>query len=232
MMTATPKRILQIVPSLLAADLSRLGESLSAAKRAGVTWVSVDVMDGHFVPNLSFGPDFVRMVKRLHPDMLVDAHLMVDNPEKVAPYFVGAGADFVTVHIEACKDASALLREIRKGGAKAGLAVKPKTSIEPLLERLDLVNLALIMTVEPGFGGAKFIAEMMPRVQEVRKRIDEKGLSCWIQVDGGINASTIAQAAAAGADSLVAGTAVFGAPDIGAAVAELRERANAPFLKK
>jgi ribulose-phosphate 3-epimerase len=231
-MTATPRRTLQIVPSLLAADLSRLGEQLQAAAKAGVTWVSVDVMDGHFVPNLSFGPDFVRMVKKIDPRMTVDAHLMVSTPETVVPYFIEAGADFVTFHWEACEDASSLLKRIRESGAKAGLAIKPKTAVEPLLERLGMIDLALVMTVEPGFGGAKFLGDMMPKVAALRHAIDAKNLSTWIQVDGGVNANTISQAAAAGADSLVAGTAVFGAKDVTAAVKDLRERAEKAISKK
>jgi ribulose-phosphate 3-epimerase len=223
-------KTIEIVPSLLAADKARLGEAISAVRRAGAGWVSVDVMDGHFVPNLSFGPDFVRMVKSLG-DIRVDAHLMVANPEAAAPWFIEAGADIVTVHLEACADARAALREIRRRGAKAGLAIKPKTPEGPLIELLEELDLALIMTVEPGFGGAKFLDGMLPKVRAVRKAIDARGLDCWLQVDGGIGPKTVSLAASAGADSLVAGSAVFGESDIGAAVRALRERAQASFKR-
>lgn len=227
-MIMAAKRTVQIVPSLLAADFSRLGEAVRRVKDAGVTWVSVDVMDGHFVPNLSFGPDHVRAVKREAP-IMVDAHLMVSNPEQAAPWFIAAGADIVTVHLEACRDPRALLASIRKAGVKAGLAIKPATPVGGLLALLDLVDLALVMTVEPGFGGAKFLADMLPKVSALRAEIDRRGLDCWIQVDGGINLSTIASAAAAGADSLVAGSAVYGAADIAAAVKALRDKAQLSF---
>jgi len=226
----TAKKNVQIVPSLLAADKARLGEAIEAMRQAGVTWVSVDVMDGHFVPNLSFGPDFVRMVKDLG-GMMVDAHLMVENPETVAPWFVEAGADIVTVHIEACKDAAKTLADIRKRGAKAGVAIKPKTAAEPLIDLLGGIDLALIMTVEPGFGGAKFLDGMLPKVRAVRQAIDERGLDCWLQVDGGIGMETVSAAAQAGADSLVAGSAIFGAKDMGAAARALSERAKLSFKR-
>src|SRR5579883_1682741 len=206
------RKAVQVVPSLLAADLGRLDEQLAAVRAAGVTWVSVDVMDGHFVPNLSFGPDFVRLVKKR--GFTVDSHLMVSNPETVAPWFVEAGADYVTVHYEACGDAAKTLRDIRKRGAKAGLAIKPKTPVEPMLGLLTEMDLALIMTVEPGFGGAKYLADMEPKITAAREAIDKAGLDCWIQVDGGINETTAASAAKAGADNLVAGSAVFKALDV------------------
>ncbi|MBI5631203.1 MAG: ribulose-phosphate 3-epimerase [Elusimicrobia bacterium] len=219
------RKTVQIVPSLLAADLSRLGELVGIARGAGVEWVSVDVMDGHFVPNLSFGPDHVRAIKRLGP-VYVDAHLMVANPEKAAPWFIKAGADMITFHLEACPDPRPLLREIRAQGAKAGLAVKPATPAQALLEFLGEMDLALVMTVEPGFGGAKFLDSMLSKVELLRRAIDHKGLDCWLQVDGGINLSTISAAARAGADSLVAGSAVFAAADIPEALRALRKEVD------
>ena len=182
------------------------------------------------MPNLSFGPNFVRMVKDLG-GMTVDARLLVENPETVAPWFVDAGADIVTVHLEACKDASKTLADIRKHGAKAGLAVKPKTAAEPLIELLGGIDLALIMTVEPGFGGAKFLDGMLPKVRAVRQAIDARGLDCWLQVDGGIHMETVSAAAQAGADSLVAGSAIFGAKDMVAGGAR-SERARQTFIQE
>ena len=227
-MTVTRTRTVVVVPSLLAADVSRLGEAVRAARAAGVAWFSVDVMDGHFVPNLGFSPDHVRMVKS-QGESFVDAHLMVDNPDAVAPWFVSAGADLITVHLEACRDAKRTLRGLRERGVKAGLAIKPQTPVEPLIELLPELDLALVMTVEPGFGGAHFIEGMLPKILAARRAIDARGLDCWLQVDGGINLSTVSAAAAAGADSLVAGSAVFAAADIPGAIRSLRERAQISF---
>lgn len=216
-----------VVPSLLAGDLSRLGEQLDAVKAAGCHWISVDVMDGHFVPNLSFGPDFVRLAKK--KGFYVDTHLMVANPLDVASWFVDAGSDIVTVHLETVADAKAALKKIKSLGAKAGLAIKPQTSVDGLIDALEHCDLALVMTVEPGFGGQEFMAGMMPKISALRREIDAKHFDCWIQVDGGVNAVNIHQAAAAGADSLVAGSAVFAAHDPAAAFRELELKARAAF---
>ena len=220
-------KTIAVVPSLLAGDLSRLGEQLDQVKAAGCRWISVDVMDGHFVPNLSFGPDFVKLAKK--KGFYVDTHLMVTNPLQVAPWFVEAGTDILTCHIEAVEDGKAALQAIRKLGVKAGLAAKPKTPVDGLIAALEFCDLALVMTVEPGFGGQKFMADMMPKVASLRTAIDDKDLNCWIQVDGGVNSQNISQCAAAGADSLVAGSAVFAAKDPAAAFRELELKARAAF---
>ncbi len=226
MMTKT----VSVVPSLLAGDLARLGDQLDAVKAAGCTWVSVDVMDGHFVPNLSFGPDFVKLAKSR--GFFVDTHLMVANPLEVAPWFAEQGSDIVTCHIEAVSDAASALTKIRSLGAKAGLAVKPKTAVDGLVAVLDVCDLALVMSVEPGFGGQKFMADMLAKVTTLRDAIDARRLDCWIQLDGGVNAANISHAAAAGADSLVAGSAVFGAKDCAAAFRDLEAKARAAFGSK
>ena len=220
-------RTVAVVPALLAGDLSRLGDQLDQIKSAGCHWLSVDVMDGHFVPNLSFGPDFVKLAKK--KGFYVDTHLMVTNPLEVAPWFVEAGTDILTAHIEAVQDGAAALKAIRKLGVKAGLAVKPKTSVDGLIKALEFCDLALVMTVEPGFGGQKFMPDMMPKVAALRLAIDANNFDCWIQVDGGVNAVNIGQAATAGADSLVAGSAVFAAKDPAAAFRELELKARAAF---
>ncbi len=219
-----------VVPSLLAGDLARLGEQLDALRAAGCAWVSVDVMDGHFVPNLSFGPDLVRLAKK--KGFYVDTHLMVTNPLEVTPWFVEAGSDIVTCHVEAVPDALAALKKIRAFGVKAGLAVKPKTPIDGLIGVLEHCDLALVMTVEPGFGGQTFMPDMMHKIAALRRAIDAQHLNCWIQVDGGVNAVNISQAAAAGADSLVAGSAVFAAKDPAAAFRELGLKARDAFGSK
>lgn len=223
MMTAG--KTVEVVASLLAGEPGSLGAQLDALKAAGCAWISVDVMDGHFVANLSFGPDFVRLAKTR--GFAVDAHLMVSNPEAVAPWFAAAGADIVTVHLEAVRDARAALRAIRALGRRAGLAVKPRTPIDGVLAVLDECDLVLVMTVEPGFGGQPFMDDMLPKVYALREAIDRSGRDCWLQVDGGVGPLNIARAVAAGADSLVAGSAVLGARDPGAAFRELEAKARA-----
>jgi ribulose-phosphate 3-epimerase len=198
----------EIVPSLLAADFADLRKDLNPLLRAGVKWASVDVMDGHFVPNLSFGPDVVSALRK-GPKVFLDAHLMVEDPEKFGPIFAKAGADLVTFHLEACKKPRALIKKLKKLGVGVGLAIKPKTPAKELIKYLDLIDLALVMTVEPGFGGQGFIKKMLPKVRDIRSAIDKKGLKVWLQVDGGINKESVTAAASAGADSLVAGSAVF-----------------------
>jgi ribulose-phosphate 3-epimerase len=216
---AVERKTAKLVPSILSADLARVGEHLAAARGAGVEWVSVDVMDGHFVPNLSFGPDFVKLCKK--QGFYVDAHLMVSNPETVFPWFADAKADIVTVHLEACENPEKTLAAIRARGAKCGLAIKPKTPVEKLLPFLPKLDLALVMTVEPGFGGQKFMADMLPKVETLARERKSKNLDFWIQVDGGVDKNTIDAVAKAGADSIVAGSAVFAAQDPAAAAREL-----------
>ncbi|MFH1725610.1 MAG: ribulose-phosphate 3-epimerase [Elusimicrobiota bacterium] len=223
-----PDGRVRIVPSLLAADFAAVGRDLAPLAAAGARWASVDVMDGHFVPNLSFGPDLVRALRR-KAGVYLDAHLMVDAPGMFGPLFAGAGADWVTFHVEACRRPRPLLRRLRSLGVGVGLAVKPGTPADALIRYLEDVDLALVMTVEPGFGAQEFLVDMLEKIRAVRRAIDRRRLPVWLQVDGGVNAGTAPLVAAAGADSIVAGTAVFRAKDPVAAMRALQKSAQRAF---
>ena len=213
-----------IAPSLLSADFARLAEE--SERVADADWLHFDVMDAHFVPNLTFGLPVMQAVQAVSPVPL-DCHLMIDAPERWAPGYAEAGARNVTVHAEACTDPRAVARDIRAAGALAGLALKPGTPLEDHLDVLRDFDTLLVMTVEPGFGGQEFIADVLPKVTRARELTDTGHLKLFVEVDGGINADTIEQAAAAGADVFVAGSAVYGAADPSKAIAALRAQAAA-----
>lgn len=214
-----------ISPSILAADFSRLGEQLAAIDSAD--WVHVDIMDGHFVPNLSFGPDITSTVHRAI-DKPLDVHLMIEEPEKWIETYAKAGAHTIIFHVEAVADEQAaveLAQRIRDLGVRAAFSIKPGTAIEPWLDKLHHFDEVLVMSVEPGFGGQKFMPEMLEKVRVLRRSIDEQKLDTVIEIDGGISLETIAVAAEAGCDAFVAGSAVFKAEDPATAVDELRKEA-------
>ena len=213
-----------IAPSILAADFARLADETAAV--AGADWLHVDVMDNHFVPNLTLGLPVVESLLKV-TDIPMDCHLMIDDPGRWAPPYAEAGAYNVTFHAEATDDPRSVARDIRAAGAMAGLSVKPGTPIEPYLELLRDFDTLLIMSVEPGFGGQKFIPEVLSKVTAVRRLVDAGELTIVVEIDGGINADTIEAAAAAGVDRFVAGSAVFGATDPSAAVEALRRQAAA-----
>jgi ribulose-phosphate 3-epimerase len=213
-----------IAPSLLSADFARLAEE--SQRVADADWLHFDVMDAHFVPNLTFGLPVMKAVQAVSPVPL-DCHLMIENPQRWAPGYAEAGARNVTVHAEACDDPAAVARDIRAAGALAGLALKPGTPLERYLDVLPGFDTLLVMTVEPGFGGQEFIAEVLPKVRRARELVDAGHLTLFVEVDGGINEETIEQAAEAGADVFVAGSAVYGAADPGKAIAALRAQAAA-----
>lgn len=212
---------IKISPSVLASDLSNLASEVIEIEKAGAEMAHLDVMDGVFVPNMSFGMPVIEALRN-KTKIIFDVHLMIVNPEKYAKRFIDVGADIVTFHYEACNDSAALLDQIRAAGAKAAISVKPATNIEEIYGLLDKCDMVLVMTVEPGYGGQKFMPEMLEKVRKLRAEANRRGLNLDIQVDGGINPSTAKEATLAGANVLVAGSSVFKAEDRGAAIDALR----------
>jgi ribulose-phosphate 3-epimerase len=211
-----------IAPSILSADFARLGAEVAAVEAAGADWIHVDVMDGHFVPNLTIGPPVVAAVRRI-TGLPVDTHLMITNPEAYIERYAAAGSDWISVHAEVCPHLHRVVGQIREAGARPGVVLNPHTPpevVEYVLEELDYV---LVMSVNPGFGGQSFIPAVLSKIQRLRGWIQDRGLDVRIEVDGGVKACNAASIRAAGADTFVAGSAVFGASDYAAAIAALRE---------
>ncbi len=221
-MTELPMSEFLVAPSILSADFARLGEDVARVAHAGADWIHVDVMDGHFVPNITIGAPVVKSLRPVSK-LPLDVHLMIENPERYVEDFAKAGADFLTIHIEAMKSPSeteALLRRIRHLGVKPGITLRPVTPVEQLFPFLSLVDLVLVMTVNPGFGGQKFMADQISKISALRNELRRIGHGALIQVDGGVSPETAVLLG--DADVLVAGSAVFGAPDVREAIRNLK----------
>ena len=213
-----------IAPSILSADFGRLAEEIRAVEEAGADWIHVDVMDGHFVPNLTIGPLVVEAA-RAATGLPLDVHLMIESPDVFIDSYASAGADRIAVHVEACPHLHGTLAHVREAGARAGVALNPATpatDIEPVLGDVDQV---VVMSVNPGFGGQKFIESVLPKISQIRRWIDERELAVDLEVDGGVGPGTIGRVARAGGNAFVAGSAIFHKPDYAATIAELRKEA-------
>lgn len=211
-----------MAPSILSADFSRLGEEIKAVEDAGADIIHVDVMDGHFVPNITIGPPVVASVRQI-TDLPLDVHLMIENADSYIDEFAKAGADWITVHVEACPHLHRTINRIKELGKKAGAVLNPATPLTTLDEILPEVDLVMLMSVNPGFGGQSFIRSTLDKIKALRSRIAERGLEVGIEVDGGVSPATIEEVAGAGANIFVAGSAVFGQPDYAKVIGEMKD---------
>ena len=212
-----------IAPSILSADFSRLGEEIKAVEAAGADWIHADVMDGHFVPNITIGPLIVEAVKRVTA-LPIDVHLMIENPDNFIPAFAKAGASWISVQIETCVHLNRTVQLIKENGAKAGVVLNPSTPVDTVAWILEYVDYVLIMSVNPGFGGQAFISNSLNKIKTLRRLIQDKGLTTLIEVDGGVNEETIADVSAAGTDVFVAGSAIFGSQDYQKTIQSFRKK--------
>lgn len=219
----------KIAPSILSADFSRLGEEVRAVEKAGADYIHVDVMDGHFVPNITIGPLVVEAVRKV-TSLPLDVHLMIENPDLYIPEFAGAGSDFIVVHAEATNHLHRTVQLIKSFGKKAGVSLNPATPLHILEYIVDELDLVLLMTVNPGFGGQSFIEACLPKIHALRGMLDKRGLETELEVDGGVKIENIGRISSAGADVFVAGSAVFGGADYADTISELKRRAKETML--
>lgn len=212
-----------IAPSILSADFSKLGDEINAVEAAGANWIHVDVMDGHFVPNITIGPLVVEAVKRVTA-LPIDVHLMIENPDDYIPAFAAAGASYISVQLETCIHLNRTIQLIKDSGARAGVVLNPSTPVASLEWILEYIDYVLIMSVNPGFGGQEFIPNSIAKIKALCRQIQDRGLNVLVEVDGGVNEKTIAEVAAAGADVFVAGSAIFGSKDYQKTIQRLRHK--------
>jgi ribulose-phosphate 3-epimerase len=219
----------KIAPSILSADFARLGDEVRAVAAAGADYIHIDVMDGHFVPNITIGPLVVEAVRKV-TELPLDVHLMIENPDLFIPEFARAGADIIVVHAEATHHLHRTVQLIKSFGKRAGVALNPATSLHALDYIMDDLDLVLLMTVNPGFGGQSFIEACLPKIHALRALLDKRGLETELEVDGGVKSANIDRISHAGADVFVAGSSVFESPDYAATIAQLQQRAKEPML--
>jgi ribulose-phosphate 3-epimerase len=213
--------MVKIAPSILSADFSKLGEEIKDVEKGGADYIHVDVMDGHFVPNITIGPLIVEAIRPI-TKLPLDVHLMIEHPDEYIEAFANAGADYITVHVEACKHLHRTIHHIKSFGVKAGVVLNPATPVQMIDHIIDDIDMVLLMTVNPGFGGQKFIEQVLPKIRQVKDLVDQKGLSVEIEVDGGVNEETARKCVEAGANVLVAGSAIYNEKDRKKAIEKIR----------
>ncbi|WHY79294.1 ribulose-phosphate 3-epimerase [Neobacillus sp. WH10] len=213
--------MVKIAPSILSADFSKLGEEILAVEKGGADYIHIDVMDGHFVPNITIGPLIVEAIRPI-TNLPLDVHLMIENPDQYIEAFAKAGADYITVHVEACRHLHRTIQNIKSFGIKAGVVLNPATPVESIQHVIGDIDMVLLMSVNPGFGGQKFIPEVLPKIRKVKEMAEQKGVNLEIEIDGGVNPETAKQCMEAGANVLVAGSAIYNQPDYAKAISLIR----------